>query len=110
MLGILFLLAMIFKKQETKIWFSWSSLLQALSLGILAGLIVWGGLSGALQAINALFDLDIYWKWYQYFGVFSMIFLAGSFMINHYTFVVTDLSKGDKSDFSLVSTRLMKIF
>lgn len=39
-----------------------------------------------------------------------MIFLAGSFMLNHYTFVVANLPKGSSSDFELVATRLMRIF
>lgn len=73
-------------------------------------MIVWGGLSGAIASIEALFDLDFDRKWYQYFGVFSLIFLAGSFILNHYTFVVAELPKGSKSDFELFSTRLMRIF
>ena len=31
-------------------------------------------------------------------------------MLNHYTFVVTELPKGSKTDFELLSTRLMRIF
>ncbi len=109
-LGILTLIAWIFKSKENKIWFSWTSILQAILFGGLAGLIVWGGLSAALGSINALFDIDFNRKWYQYFGVFSLIFLAGSFILNHYTFVVAELPKGSKSDFELFSTRLMRIF
>ncbi len=110
MLGILTLIAWIFKSKENKIWFSWTSILQAILFGGLAGLIVWGGLSAALGSINALFDIDFNRKWYQYFGVFSLILLAGSFILNHYTFVVAELPKGSKSDFELFSTRLMRIF
>lgn len=109
-LGILALVAWIFKSKENKIRFSWTSMLHAIGFGFLAGLIVWGGLSGALGSIEALFDVDFNRKWYQYFGVFSLIFLAGSFILNHYTFVVTELPKGSKSDFELFSTRLMRIF
>ncbi len=109
-LGILTLIAWIFKSKENKIWFSWTSILQAILFGGLAGLIVWGGLSAALGSINALFDIDFNRKWYQYFGVFSLILLAGSFILNHYTFVVAELPKGSKSDFELFSTRLMRIF
>lgn len=109
-LGILTLIAWIFKSKENKIWFSWTSWLHGIVFWVLAGLIVWGGLSAALGSINALFDIDFNRKWYQYFGVFSLIFLAGSFILNHYTFVVAELPKGSKSDFELFSTRLMRIF
>ena len=110
MLGILTLIAWIFKSKENKIWFSWTSCLHAIGFGLLAGLIVWGGLSAAIGSINALFDVHFRREWYQYFGVFSLIFLAGSFMLNHYTFVVAELPKGSKTDFELLSTRLMRIF
>lgn len=109
-LGILTLIAWIFKSKENKIWFSWTSCLHAIGFGLLAGLIVWGGLSAAIGSINALFDVHFRREWYQYFGVFSLIFLAGSFMLNHYTFVVAELPKGSKTDFELLSTRLMRIF
>lgn len=39
-----------------------------------------------------------------------MIWLAGSFMLNHYTFVVAELPKGSKTDTELHSSRVMRIF
>lgn len=109
-LGILMLIAWIFKSKEKKIWFSWTILLQSLVFGALAGAVVWGGLSGALGSIEALFDIDFKRKWYQYFGVFSLIFLAGSFALNHYTFAVTDLPKGSEEDIELQDSRMRRIF
>lgn len=76
----------------------------------MAGLIVWGGLSAALGAIEALFDIDVSWRWYQYFGAFSLIFLAGSFMLNHYTFSLLALPKDENSDFVLGNSRVRKVF
>lgn len=109
-LGILTLIARIFRQKEHKIWFSRTSLLHSVGFWLLAGLIVWGGLSGALGSISELFDVDINRKWYAYFGTFSMFLLAGSFMINYYSSVTEYLPKGSHSEFELQSTRLMKIF
>ena len=108
--GILTLIARIFRQKEHKIWFSRTSLLHSVGFWLLAGLIVWGGLSGALGSISALFDVDINRKWYAYFWTFSMFLLAGSFMINYYSSVTEYLPKGSHSEFELQSTRLMKIF
>ncbi|MDO4713176.1 MAG: DUF4153 domain-containing protein [bacterium] len=108
--GILTLLAWIFRQREEKIWFSWTTLLQSLVFGALAGAVVWGGLSGALGSIEALFDVDVHRRWYQYFGVFGMIFLAGSFALNHYTFAVTDLPKGSEEGIVLQDSRVRRIF
>ena len=109
-LGILTLIARIFRQKEHKIWFSRTNLLHSVGFWLLAGLIVWGGLSGALGSISALFDVDINRKWYEYFWTFSMFLLAGSFMINYYSSVTEYLPKGSHSEFELQSTRLMKIF
>lgn len=109
-LGILTLIARIFRQKEHKIWFSRTSLLHSVGFWLLAGLIVWGGLSGTLGSISALFDVDINRKWHAYFGTFSMFLLAGSFMINYYSSVTEYLPKGSHSEFELQSTRLMKIF
>lgn len=109
-LGILTLIARIFRQKEHKIWFSRTSLLHSVGFWLLAGLIVWGGLSGTLGSISALFDVDINRKWHAYFGTFSMFLLAGSFMINYYSSVTEYLPKGSHSEFELHSTRLMKIF
>ena len=109
-LGILTLIARIFRQKEHKIWFSRTSLLHSVGFWLLAGLIVWGGLSGALGSIGELFDVDINRKWYEYFWTFSMFLLAGSFMINYYSSVTEYLPKGSHSEFELQSTRLMKIF
>ena len=109
-LGILTLIARIFRQKEHKIWFSRTSLLHSVGFWLLAGLIVWGGLSGTLGSISALFDVDINRKWYEYFWTFSMFLLAGSFMINYYSSVTEYLPKGSHSEFELQSTRLMKIF
>lgn len=109
-LGILTLVARIFRQKEHKIWFSRTSLLHSVGFWLLAGLIVWGGLSGALGSISELFDVDINRKWYEYFWTFSMFLLAGSFMINYYSSVTEYLPKGSHSEFELQSTRLMKIF
>ena len=108
--GILTLIARIFRQKEHKIWFSRTSLLHSVGFWLLAGLIVWGGLSGALGSISTLFDVDINRKWYGYFWTFSMFLLAGSFMINYYSSVTEHLPKGSHSEFELQSTRLMKIF
>lgn len=98
MLGIFALIVCQFRKQESKTWFSWTSVLQSVVFGFLAGLIVWGGLSGALASIEALFDVDFSRKWYPYFGFFSMVFLAGSFILNHYVFTISRLPKDLETD------------
>lgn len=44
----LLLIAVLMRKNEKKIWFSWSILFASVVFGVLVGLIVWGGLSAAL--------------------------------------------------------------
>lgn len=65
MLSIFALVARIFSKKEEKTWFSRTTLVKSGVIGMLAGAIVWGGLSGALGSIEALFDIDVSRKWYE---------------------------------------------
>ena len=82
-LGI-FAIAPIVLSQQEKVRLEWSNILISVLLGILAGLVVWGGLSGILASLEALFDVSISSDWYQYFGAFSLLFLTGSFALNNY--------------------------
>ena len=109
-LGILTLIAWIFKSKENKIWFSWTSCLHAIGFWSFGRLNCVGRIICCDWLYQCVIDVHFRREWYQYFGVFSLIFLAGSFMLNHYTFVVTELPKGSKTDFELLSTRLMRIF
>ncbi len=80
----IFAIAPVFLSQQQKVWLEWSNILVSILLGILAGLVVWGGLSGILASLEELFDVSISYKWYQYFGAFSLILLTGSFALNNY--------------------------
>lgn len=80
----MFAIAPIVLSQQQKVWLEWSNILVSVLLGILAGLVVWGGLSGILASLEALFDVAISRDWYQYFGAFALIFLTGSFALNNY--------------------------
>ena len=80
----IFAIAPVFLSQQQKVWLEWSNIFVSILLGILAGLVVWGGLSGILASLEELFDVSISYKWYQYFGAFSLILLTGSFALNNY--------------------------
>ena len=103
--GTFFFIVMTFRKKEPKIWLILKDIIESVFLGSLAGLIVRGGLSGALASIEALFDLDfVNWHRYEYFASFSLIFLAGSFVLTYF------LQLYKQNEESIAPSRLRKIF
>lgn len=108
--GVFVFQAWRFRSHENKIWFSWSGIVQSVIFGVLAGLIVWGGLSGALGSVQALFDVDVSYKRYSYFWAFSMVMLAGSFMLNHYIFSTLELPNEANKAIEIPLSRTRTIF
>jgi len=103
--GTFFFIVMTFRKKEPKIWLILKDIIESVFLGGLAGLIVRGGLSGALASIEALFNLDfINWHRYEYFASFSLIFLASSFVLTYF------LQLYKQNEESIAPSRLRKIF
>ena len=103
--GTFFFIVMTFRKKEPTIWLILKDIIESVFLGSLAGLIVRGGLSGALASIEALFDLDfVNWHRYEYFASFSLIFLAGSFMFTYF------LQLYKQNEETIAPSRLRKIF
>lgn len=102
-------IAMVVNKEQKKIWYSWTSFLQAIVFGLLAGIVVWGGIAGALAAMEALFEFSISWKWYGYIGMLSMILLAGSFILNYYIYCLQVMPKED-SELVFLPSRVRKVF
>lgn len=103
--GTFFFIVMTFRKKEPKIWLILKDIIESVFLGSLAGLIVRGGLSGALASIEALFDLDfVNWHRYEYFASFSLIFLASSFVLTYF------LQLYKQNEESIAPSRLRKIF
>lgn len=95
--------AFLLKVSEEDIRIDWSNIIKSLGFWFLAGLIVRWGLSWALASIEALFDIDFSYHWYTYFGAFSMILLAGSFVLNYYL-ISTEASA------IILPSRIRKIF
>ena len=103
-------IAFLMRKNEKKIWYSWTSIFQSLSFWLLAGIIVWGGLCAAILSIEKLFELDFSSNLYWYFGAFSFVLLGGSFVFNHYLFALKQMSVEGDQDIDIEESRTGKIF
>ena len=103
-------IAFLMRKNEKKIWYSWTSIFQSLSFWLLAGIVVWGGLCAAILSIEKLFELDFSSNLYWYFGAFSFVLLGGSFVFNHYLFALKQMSVEGDQDIDIEESRTGKIF
>ena len=106
-LWLLLLIALLHRKEESKIRFSRTSLFISLVFGFIAWSIVWWWIAGALASIEALFDINIDSDLYADIGFISEILLAGSFVFNYYLTLIENINK---SDFEIKPSRLRKIF
>ena len=102
-IGIILLISYLLKRAEEDIWIAWANIIKSVAFWTLAWLIVRWGLSSALASIEALFDVDFSWHWYEYFWAFSMILLTGSFILNYYL-ISTEASS------IILPSRIRKIF
>lgn len=107
LLWLLLLIALLHRKEESKIRFSRTSLFISLVFGFIAWSIVWWWIAGALASIEALFDINIDSDLYADIGFISEILLAGSFVFNYYLTLTENINK---SDFEIKPSRLRKIF
>ena len=107
-LWILLIIAILHRKDEQKIRFSWTNLFIAMVFWSIAWSIIRWWISGALAAIEALFDVYIDSDLYADIGFISEILLAGSFVFNFYYTFTENLNQD--SDFEIKSSRLRKIF
>ena len=108
LLWIPLIIAILQRKSESKIRFSWTNLFIAIIFGWIAWSIIRWWISGALASIEALFDVDIDWDLYADIWFVSEILLAGSFVFNFYLTFTENLNQ--KSDFEIKPSRLRKIF
>ena len=108
LLGIPLIIALLHKKTESKIRFSWTSLFIAIVFGWIAWSIVRWWISGALASIEALFDVDIDSELYADIWIISEILLAGSFVFNYYLTLTEEINK--KSGYEIKPSRLRRIF
>ena len=109
-LVIFAVIAFLMWKNEKKIWYSWTSIFQSLAFWLLAGIVVWGGLSAAILSIEKLFELDFSSDLYWYFAAFSFILLGGSFVFNHYLFAIKQMPVEEEQDIDIEDSRIRKIF
>ena len=109
-LVIFAVIAFLMWKNEKKIWYSWISIFQSLAFWLLAGIVVWGGLSAAILSIEKLFELDFSSDLYWYFAAFSFILLGGSFVFNHYLFAIKQMPVEEEQDIDIQASRTGKIF
>ena len=107
-LWILLIIAILHRKDEQKIRFSWTNLFIAMVFWSIAWSIIRWWISGALAAIEALFDVYIDSDLYADIGFISEILLAGSFVFNFYYTFTENLNQD--SDFEIKPSRLRKIF
>ena len=103
------LIAILHKKEENKIWFSWTSLIVSLIFWWIAWNIVRWWISWALWSIEALFDVNIDSDWYSYIWILSNILLAWSFVFNYYLTLLEGINQ-KKSEFKIGPSRIRKIF
>ena len=108
LLWIPLIIAILHKKQESKIWFSWTSLFISIIFWWIAWSIIWWWISWALASIEALFDVNIDSDLYTDIWFLSEILLAGSFVFNYYLTLTKNINK--KTDFKINPYRLRKIF
>ena len=108
LLWIPLIIALLHRKSESKIRFSWTSLFIAIVFGWIAWSIVRWWISGALASIEALFDVDIDSDLYADIWFISEILLAWSFVFNYYLTLTEEINK--KSDYEIKPSRLRRIF
>lgn len=108
LLWIPLIIALLHKKQEQKIRFSWTSLFMSIVFGWIAWSIVRWWSSGALASIEALFDVNIDSELYGDIWMISMVLLAWSFVFNYYLTLTEEINQ--KSDFEIKPSRLRRIF
>lgn len=108
-LSIPLLLAILHKKEESKIWFSWNSLITSLTFWLIAWSIVRWWIAWAFWSIEALFDVDIDSNWYAYIWIISEVLLAWSFVFNYYLTLVENINQ-NKSEFKIQQPRIRRIF
>ncbi len=108
LLWIPLIIALLHKKTESKIRFSWTSLFIAIIFGWIAWSIVRWWISGALASIKALFDVNIDSDLYADIWFISEILLAWSFVFNYYLTLTEEINK--KSEYEIKPSRLRRIF
>ena len=108
LLWIPLIIAILHKKHEQKIRFSWTSLFISIVFWWIAWSIVRWWISGALASIEALFDVNIDSDLYLDIWTISEILLAWSFVFNYYLTLTEEINQ--KSDFEIKPSRLRKIF
>ena len=108
LLWIPLIIALLHRKSESKIRFSWTSLFIAIVFGWIAWSIVRWWISGALASIEALFDVNIDSDLYADIWFISEILLAWSFVFNYYLTLTEEINK--KSDYEIKPSRLRRIF
>jgi len=108
LLWIPLIIALLHKKHEQKIRFSWTSLLISIIFWWIAWSIVRWWIAGALGSIEALFDVNIDSELYLDIWMISMVLLAWSFIFNYYLTLTQEINK--KSDFEIKPSRLRRIF
>jgi len=108
LLWIPLIIALLHKKHEQKIRFSWTSLLISIVFWWIAWSIVRWWIAGALGSIEALFDVNIDSELYLDIWMISMVLLAWSFVFNYYLTLTQEINK--KSDFEIKPSRLRRIF
>jgi len=108
LLWIPLIIALLHKKHEQKIRFSWTSLLISIVFWWIAWSIVRWWISGALASIEALFDVNIDSELYGDIWMISMVLFAWSFVFNYYLTLTEEINQ--KSDFEIKPSRLRRIF
>ena len=103
------LIALLHRKEEPKIWFSWNSLIISLIFWWIAWSVVRWWIAWAFWSIEALFDVNIASERYSYIWVLSNILLAWSFVFNYYLTLVQDINN-KKSEFKIELSRIRRIF
>ena len=108
LLWISLIIALLHKKHEQKIRFSWTSLLISIVFWWIAWSIVRWWIASALASIEALFDVNIDSELYGDIWIISMVLLAWSFVFNYYLTLTEEINQ--KSDFEIKPSRLRRIF
>ena len=108
LLWISLIIALLHKKHEQKIRFSWTSLLISIVFWWIAWSIVRWWIASALASIEALFDVNIDSELYGDIWMISMVLLAWSFVFNYYLTLTEEINQ--KSDFEIKPSRLRRIF
>ena len=103
------LIAILHRKEESKIWFSRESLVTSIIFWWIAWSIVRWWIAWAFWSIEALFDVNIVSERYWYIWVLSEVLLAWSFVSNYYLTLVEEINN-NKSGFKIQPSRIRRIF